>query len=71
MAAGKQQEKDPINIVHQNAILVETITKEQRHQKLNTDYGINPYMKSKLYEAELFAILNGFFFLPFVNVLQT
>jgi len=46
--AGKQQqEKEPINIVHQNAILVETITKEQRVQKLNTEYGINPYMKSE------------------------
>ncbi len=47
-AASKQQEKEPINVVHQNAILVETITKEERVQKLNTEYGVNPYMKSKM-----------------------
>ena len=48
MAAPKQQkEKEPINIVHQNAILCETISKEMRNQKLYTDYSINPYKKSK------------------------
>ena len=45
-AAGKQ-EKEPTNVVHQNAIFRETIHKEQRHQKLYTDYGVNPYKKSK------------------------
>ena len=53
MATGKQQEKEPINIVHQNAILVETITKEQRVQKLNTEYGVNPYMKSELHSLAI------------------
>ena len=46
--AGKQKEKDPINIVHQNAILCETIRKEQRTQKLNTNYSVNPFKKSDL-----------------------
>ena len=40
-------EKEPPNIVHQNAILCETITKEQRHQKLYTNYSVNPFNKSK------------------------
>ena len=47
-AAGKQPEKEPVNIVHQNAIFRETVHKEQRHQKLYTDYGVNPYKKSKM-----------------------
>ena len=47
MAAQKQKEKEPVNIVHQNAIFRETIHKEQRHQKLYTSYGVNPYKKSK------------------------
>ena len=46
--AGKQQkEKEPVNIVHQNAIFCETIRKEERNQKLYTSYGVNPYKKSK------------------------
>ena len=45
--AATQKEKDPVNIVHQNAIFCETILKEQRHQKLYTSYGVNPYKKSK------------------------
>ncbi|XP_062509229.1 cilia- and flagella-associated protein 144-like [Corticium candelabrum] len=40
-----KKEKDPVNIVHQNAILCETIMKEQRHQKLYTSYSVNPYNK--------------------------
>ena len=47
-AAGKQQqEKEPVNIIHQNAIFCETIMKEQRHQKLYTSFGFNPYKKCK------------------------
>ena len=46
-ASQKQKEKEPVNIVHQNAIFCETILKEQRHQKLYTSYGVNPYKKSK------------------------
>ena len=46
-AAQKQQEKEPVNIIHQNAIFCETIMKEQRHQKLYTSFGFNPYKKRK------------------------
>lgn len=36
-----------VNYVHQNAILCETIKKEQRNHKLYTSYSINPFKKSK------------------------
>ncbi|XP_016140235.1 protein FAM183A-like [Sinocyclocheilus grahami] len=36
------KEKDPVDIVHQNVIHVETIMKELRHQKLYTEFNINP-----------------------------
>ncbi len=42
-----KQEKEQVNVVHQNAIFRETIHKEQRQQKLYTSYGVNPYKKSK------------------------
>ncbi|GFO41508.1 protein fam183a-like [Plakobranchus ocellatus] len=45
MAAQKNIEKDPVNFVHQNSILCETITKENRCQKIFTNYGINPFKK--------------------------
>ncbi|XP_041913488.1 protein FAM183A [Alosa sapidissima] len=45
MADKKAKEKDPIDIVHQNAIHVETILKEKRCQKLYTKFSINPYKK--------------------------
>ena len=38
-----------VNYVHQNAILCETIKKEQRNHKLYTNYSINPFKKSKLW----------------------
>lgn len=41
----KPKEKDPVDIVHQNAIHVETIMKELRHQKLYTEFNINPFKK--------------------------
>jgi len=34
-----------VNYVHQNAILCETIKKEQRNHKLYTNYSINPFKK--------------------------
>ncbi|GAA54421.1 protein FAM183A, partial [Clonorchis sinensis] len=34
-----------INFVHQAEIMTETIKKELRHQKLYTQYGINPFKK--------------------------
>lgn len=42
-AAGKQHEKEPLNEVHQDAIFRETISKEQRHQKLYTHFLFNPF----------------------------
>ncbi|XP_041358185.1 protein FAM183B-like [Gigantopelta aegis] len=42
--AGKAP-KEPANAVHQNAILCETINKERRHQKLYTNFFMNPYKK--------------------------
>uniref|UniRef100_A0A3Q3LLH3 Uncharacterized protein n=1 Tax=Mastacembelus armatus TaxID=205130 RepID=A0A3Q3LLH3_9TELE len=35
------------DLVHQNAIHVETIRKEERHQKLHTEFNINPHRKRK------------------------
>jgi len=43
--AKQPREKEPINIVHQNAILCETIKKENRNQKLYTNYSVNPFKK--------------------------
>jgi hypothetical protein len=43
-----KQEKEPPNFVHQNAILCETIHKEQRTSKLYTNYSVNPFKKSEL-----------------------
>lgn len=40
-----QAQKDPLNFVSQNAILCETINKEQRHQKIYTNYSVNPFKK--------------------------
>ncbi|XP_014671650.1 PREDICTED: protein FAM183B-like [Priapulus caudatus] len=37
--------KEGVNIVHQNAILCETIKKEQQYQKLYTNYSVNPFKK--------------------------
>ncbi|BFZ16418.1 hypothetical protein BsWGS_19457 [Bradybaena similaris] len=45
MAATKGGEKAPLNWVHQNTILCETIRKENRCQKIFTNYGINPFRK--------------------------
>ncbi|XP_042273789.1 protein FAM183A [Thunnus albacares] len=37
--------RDKIDLVHQNQIHVETIRKEQRYQKLHTEFSINPHRK--------------------------
>lgn len=61
-----------VNYVHQNAILCETIKKEQRNHKLYTNYSINPFKKSKLWShislitGTIFALqafINSMFFL--------
>lgn len=56
--AAATKEKDPLNFVHQNAILCETITKEQRHQKLYTNYSVNPFKKSKFNNRYLKFVFN-------------
>ena len=53
--------KDPINVVHQNAILCETIMKEQRHQKLYTSYSVNPFKKSEYTTVSSFGAIDGIF----------
>jgi len=47
MALERGDKKTPVDIVTQQAILVETILKEERYQKLFTNYSINPFRKSK------------------------
>lgn len=39
-------EKAPKNIVHEQAILIETIRKELRDQRLCEEFSINPFVKS-------------------------
>ena len=46
-----KKEKPDVNFVHQNAILCETIKKEQQNQKLYTNYSVNPFTKSKYYSS--------------------
>lgn len=64
-AEGKGKEKDPVNIVHQNAIFCETVHKEQRHQKLYTSFGTNPYKKSKVLVVIVFFSKSYYFCLVF------
>ncbi|KAM9479003.1 cilia- and flagella-associated protein 144-like isoform 2-T2 [Salvelinus alpinus] len=46
MASTKQsKEKDPADIVNQNAIHIETIKKENKSQKVYTLFSINPYKR--------------------------
>ena len=47
-AAKASFDKPAKNIVHEQAILVETIKKELREQKLFTNFSVNPFTKSKL-----------------------
>jgi hypothetical protein len=46
----KTNDKGTKNMVHENAILVETIRKELREQKLYENFSINPFMKRKYYK---------------------
>jgi len=47
MAVQREEKKTSVDIVAQQAILAETIMKEERYQKLFTNYSINPFKKSK------------------------
>uniref|UniRef100_A0A3P9QAB5 Uncharacterized protein n=1 Tax=Poecilia reticulata TaxID=8081 RepID=A0A3P9QAB5_POERE len=48
--AGGRQEKD---LVHLNAIHVESVKKERRYQKLHTEFSINPYRKCNYMHTEI------------------
>ncbi|XP_060775288.1 cilia- and flagella-associated protein 144-like [Neoarius graeffei] len=37
--------KEPVDFVHQDLIHLDTILKEQRHQKLYTTFNVNPFKK--------------------------
>lgn len=43
----EKKKKQPLDLVHQNEIHVETVKKEQRLQKLHTEFSMNPYRKCK------------------------
>ena len=43
----KPTDKGTKNMVHENAILVETIRKELREQRLYENFSINPFIKRK------------------------
>ncbi|XP_043941307.1 protein FAM183A isoform X1 [Protopterus annectens] len=46
MAGKSDRVKEPLDFVHQNAILCETISKELRCQKLCTTFSVNPFRKT-------------------------
>ncbi len=48
MAEIGKSEKAPKNIVHEQAILVETIKKELREKKLYENFSINPFTKREI-----------------------
>ncbi|CAF0821861.1 unnamed protein product [Brachionus calyciflorus] len=50
--AKKPSDKPPKNIVHEQAILVETIKKELREQKLYENFSINPFTKREILAAK-------------------
>jgi len=45
--AGEKDKKPKVDLAVQQAMLIETIQKEERYQKLFTNYSINPFRKSK------------------------
>jgi len=47
MAVQREEKKKSVDFAAQQAILVETMLKEERYQKLFTNYSINPFKKSE------------------------
>ncbi len=47
--AKKAADKPVKNVVHEQRILVETIKKELREQKLYTEFTVNPFTKSQFF----------------------
>lgn len=56
----KKTDKPAKNIVHEQAILVETIKKELREQKFYNSFSINPFTKSIINNSLLFIIIIKF-----------
>jgi len=48
------REKTSVDSATQQAILVETIRKEEKYQKLFTNYSINPFKKSQCFSFVYF-----------------
>ena len=61
----EKKDKKEINIVDQNAIWRETIRKENRCQKLYTQYHINPYKPSNQVSGKFFEKNIRYFYLVF------
>lgn len=60
-AQGKKAADRPgKNIVHEQAILIETIKKELRDQKLCEHFSINPFVKSKHLNHEMVILIKMF-----------
>jgi len=51
------KEKSSVDSATQQAILIETIRKEEKYQKLFTNYSINPFKKSKCFSSVIFIYL--------------
>ena len=64
----EKKDKKEINIVDQNAIWRETIRKENRCQKLYTQYHINPYKPSNQVSGKNFYGFLWFFFMKFEKI---
>lgn len=60
-------EKQPKNIVHEQAILVETIKKEMREGKLYENFSINPFTKRNIFGLFYNLLFPFIFFLSLQN----
>jgi hypothetical protein len=61
-AAKASFDKPTKNIVHEQAILVETIKKINREQKLFTNFSVNPFTKSMIESFKKKTFKNNFFY---------
>jgi hypothetical protein len=62
-AAKASFDKPAKNIVHEQAILVETIKKINREQKLFTNFSVNPFTKSMIESFKKNPFKNNRFFI--------
>ena len=61
-ALSKKPDRPAKNVVHEQRILVETIRKELREQKIYQGFTINPYTKSKY----IILFLRDYYFMLFI-----